>query len=124
MRVFAGNTNDPVTVADQIAILRQQFGVEELVLVGDRGMIKSKGKQALHDDGLRYISAGARQGGDGSRVFLSSKTGPLPFRPGAALTTRPSRSIEFLGKKIPRKDEVLPRCWKSMLHKLVFYTRF
>jgi transposase len=57
VRVFAGNTNDPVTVADQIAILRQQFGVTELVLVGDRGMIKSKGKQALHDDGLRYISA-------------------------------------------------------------------
>jgi transposase len=57
VRVFAGNTNDPMTVADQIAVLRQQFGVGELVLVGDRGMIKSKGKQALHDDGLRYISA-------------------------------------------------------------------
>jgi transposase len=57
VRVFAGNTNDPATVADRIAILRQQFGVAELVLVGDRGMIKSKGKQALDDDGLRYISA-------------------------------------------------------------------
>jgi hypothetical protein len=57
VRVFAGNTNDPMTVADQIAVLRQQFGVGELVLVGDRGMIKSNGKQALHDDGLRYISA-------------------------------------------------------------------
>jgi hypothetical protein len=57
VRVFAGNTNDPLTVADQIAILRQQFEVPELVLVGDRGMVKSKGKQALHEDGLRYISA-------------------------------------------------------------------
>ena len=57
VRVFAGNTNDPLTVADQIAILRQQFGVPELVLVGDRGMGKSKGKQALREDGLRYISA-------------------------------------------------------------------
>jgi transposase len=57
VRVFEGNTNDPMTVADQIAILRRQFGVAELVLVGDRGMIKSKGKQALNDDGLRYISA-------------------------------------------------------------------
>jgi hypothetical protein len=59
VRVFAGNTNDPLTVADQIAILRQQFGVPELVLVGDRGMVKSKGKgkQALHEDRLRYISA-------------------------------------------------------------------
>jgi transposase len=56
-RVFAGNTNDPLTVADQITILRQQFGVAELVLVGDRGMVKSKAKQALHEEGLRYISA-------------------------------------------------------------------
>jgi transposase len=57
VRVFAGNTSDPVTVADQIRIVKQQFGVEELVFVGDRGMIKAKGKQALTDAGLRYISA-------------------------------------------------------------------
>lgn len=57
VRVFAGNTSDPLTIGDQIAILRQQFGVEELVFVGDRGMVKSKGKQALQQEGLHYISA-------------------------------------------------------------------
>jgi transposase len=57
VRVFAGNTADPVTVADQIKLVKEQFGVEELVFVGDRGMVKSKGKQALKDAGLRYITA-------------------------------------------------------------------
>lgn len=57
VRVFAGNTGDPVTVVDQIKILESQFGVEELVFVGDRGMVKSKGKQALREAGLHYISA-------------------------------------------------------------------
>jgi len=57
VRVFAGNTGDPVTVVDQIKILQSQFGVEELVFVGDRGMVKSKGKQALKEAGLHYISA-------------------------------------------------------------------
>jgi len=57
VRVFTGNTSDPVTVVDQIQIVKEQFGVEELVFVGDRGMVKSKGKQALHEAGLRYISA-------------------------------------------------------------------
>ena len=57
VRVFAGNTSDPVTVADQIQVVKEQFGVQELVFVGDRGMVKSKGKQALHDAGLRYITA-------------------------------------------------------------------
>jgi transposase len=57
VRVFAGNTSDPVTVADQIKLVKEQFGVEELVFVGDRGMVKSKGKQALKEAGLRYITA-------------------------------------------------------------------
>jgi plasmid stabilization system protein ParE len=57
VRVFAGNTSDPATVVDQIQILQHQFGVKELVFVGDRGMVKSKGKQALKEAGLHYISA-------------------------------------------------------------------
>ena len=57
VRVFAGNTGDPSTVAEQIRIVKEQFGVQELVFVGDRGMVKSKGKEALRQAGLRYISA-------------------------------------------------------------------
>lgn len=57
VRVFAGNTADPVTVSEQIRVVKEQFGVEELVFVGDRGMVKSKGKQALGEAGLRYITA-------------------------------------------------------------------
>ncbi len=57
VRVFAGNTADPVTVVEQIRIVKEQFGVQELVFVGDRGMVKSKGKQALREAGLRYITA-------------------------------------------------------------------
>ena len=57
VRVFAGNTADPVTVADQIKLVKEQFGVEELVFVGDRGMVKSKGKQILKDADLHYITA-------------------------------------------------------------------
>jgi transposase len=57
VRVFKGNTADPTTVAEQIKIVREKFLVEELVFVGDRGMVKSKGIQALRDANLRYITA-------------------------------------------------------------------
>ena len=57
VRVFEGNRSDPTTVVEQIQILQEQIGVEELVFVGDRGMVKSKGKQALTGAGLRYITA-------------------------------------------------------------------
>ncbi len=56
VRVFEGNSGDPATVADQIEILQQQFQATELVFVGDRGMVKSKGKQALHQAQLHYIA--------------------------------------------------------------------
>jgi transposase len=44
-------------VAEQIKIVKEQFQVEELVFVGDRGMVKSKGKQALEQAKLCYITA-------------------------------------------------------------------
>jgi hypothetical protein len=39
VEVFDGNTADPMTVAPQIAKLRQRFGLSRIVLVGDRGLL-------------------------------------------------------------------------------------
>jgi len=56
VRVFEGNTNDPKTVAEQVATLTSSFGVTETILVGDRGMLKKPQIDAL-PDGFRYITA-------------------------------------------------------------------
>ena len=57
VRVFAGNTGDPSTVATQIEILTKQFAVEDVIFVGDRGMVKKAGKKSLGEAGFRYISS-------------------------------------------------------------------
>ena len=57
VRVFAGNTADPSTVMEQIQLLKTRFKVGEVVVVGDRGMIKAKGKAALSAEGWKYITA-------------------------------------------------------------------
>ena len=57
VRVFAGNTSDPSTVAAQIEILTKQFSIEDVIFVGDRGMVKKAGKKALDAVGFHYISA-------------------------------------------------------------------
>lgn len=57
VKVFEGNTADPSTIYDQIDVLKRRFGIEDVVFVGDRGMVKSKGKQALTDNGFKYITA-------------------------------------------------------------------
>ena len=40
--VYEGNTADASTLMPQVNQLREQFGLERLVLVGDRGMISHK----------------------------------------------------------------------------------
>lgn len=55
--VFKGNTGDPATVEVQIEKLVNRFGIKEVVFVGDRGMIKSKGKEVLAKFQFKYISA-------------------------------------------------------------------
>ena len=57
IRVFRGNTGDPDTVGAQIETLKRQFGIEEVVFVGDRGMVKTKGKVALVNAGFKYVTA-------------------------------------------------------------------
>ena len=56
VRVFEGNTSDSKTVSAQVRILAQSFGVKEVTLVGDRGMIKGPQIDLLPDD-FRYITA-------------------------------------------------------------------
>lgn len=55
-RVFDGNTVDTKTVGEQIKLLAQEFGVKEVTLVGDRGMLKSPQIEAL-PDGFSFITA-------------------------------------------------------------------
>lgn len=57
VRVFRGNTNDVSTVGEQISILQAKFGIDKVVFVGDRGMIKSNGKAQLLEQGYSYITA-------------------------------------------------------------------
>ena len=57
VHVYEGNTADPVTVPAQVQTLQTRFGITELVFVGDRGMVKAKGKCALTTAGFRYITA-------------------------------------------------------------------
>jgi len=59
IEVFAGNTADPKTLASQIAKIRDRFGVQRVVMVGDRGMITSRriDEEFRGVDGLDWITA-------------------------------------------------------------------
>jgi transposase len=59
VEVFEGNTGDPTTVAPQVNKLQQRFGLKQVILVGDRGMLTSARirEDLKTQEGLQWISA-------------------------------------------------------------------
>ena len=56
--VFEGNTSDPNTLLPQVSKVRDDFGIEHFVIVGDRGMITQKQINAMEDmKGIDWITA-------------------------------------------------------------------
>ena len=55
VRVFPGNTGDPAAFTAIADVVRKKFGLAQMVMVGDRGMITSARIQALNqlEDGTR-----------------------------------------------------------------------
>jgi transposase len=56
--VHEGNVADSVTLMPEVQRLREDFGVEHLVMVGDRGMISNKAIDEMRDsEGVAWITA-------------------------------------------------------------------
>ena len=57
VEVFQGNTTDPETFLNQIKKIADRFAVQEVTMVGDRGMIKSTQIEQLKAEHFNYITA-------------------------------------------------------------------
>jgi Transposase DDE domain len=57
VRVFAGNTADPRAFPEAVAAVRGNFGLEQMIMVGDRGMITSARIKDLRElEGMAWIT--------------------------------------------------------------------
>jgi len=57
VQVHPGNTADPSTVPDVIDTVKERFGIERVILVGDRAMITDTHAQTLKEQGAGFVSA-------------------------------------------------------------------
>lgn len=57
VHVYEGNRADPTTVVDTVRVLADELGGAEVVLVGDRGMLKGPEREHLQSKGFRYVTA-------------------------------------------------------------------
>ncbi|MBM4356221.1 MAG: IS1634 family transposase, partial [Deltaproteobacteria bacterium] len=58
VQVFEGRTGDPKTLLPQVRKVKETFGIDRMVLVGDRGMITQKQIDVLKsEDGIDWVTA-------------------------------------------------------------------
>jgi len=60
VRVFDGNTGDPTAFVEAVKVVRDTFGLKQMVMVGDRGMITSARIDALNssaDNDMGWVTA-------------------------------------------------------------------
>ena len=55
--MHAGNTGDPTTLSPAVERLEDRFGIEQLVFVGDRGMITEARVKVLKEQGVGFITS-------------------------------------------------------------------
>ena len=56
--VYEGNVTDSLTLMPEVKRLREDFGIEQLVMVGDRGMISNKAIDEMREnEGVAWITA-------------------------------------------------------------------
>jgi hypothetical protein len=57
VEAFAGNTQDTQTFQSQLEKLKSRFGCKNVILIGDRGMIRKKQKLLAKEYGYKFITA-------------------------------------------------------------------
>ncbi len=124
VEVFEGNTADPKTVAAQIQKLRERFGLKEVVLVGDRGMLtQARIEQELRPvPGLEWITAlrtGAIQklvGGGALQLSLFDQTDLAeithPDYPGERLVV--CRNPLLAAERARKREEIMTAAEKKL----------
>lgn len=132
VEVFDGNTGDPTTLGAQVRKLRKRFGIDRIVLVGDRGMLTDARIREDLDpvDGLSWITALrapaikrlAAQGAVSSSLFDESDLAEISSDdfPGQRLVVCRN---PLLAEERSRKREELLKATERELEKIAAATR-
>ena len=101
VEVFCGNTGDPATVGAQVEKIQRRFGVDNVALVGDRGMITTaRIREDIESCGLEWISA--LKTTDIRKLLKKPEDGEAPLSPEALVPDGVGEiaSPEFPGERL------------------------
>jgi len=114
VEVFHGNTADPRTVSQQLQKLQERFGVERVVFVGDKGMIKSGQIDEITSDTYKwnYLTTITKQQ---IQTLMAQDIIQLDLFAEAITEIETEDNIRYILRRNPMRAEELKRSRQSKI---------
>ena len=106
VEVFKGNTGDTQTVSNQLQKLKENFGVERVVFIGDKGMIKSGQIEEITSDEYKwnYLTTITKQQ---IRTLLAKNAIQLELFEDEIIEVESENGIRYILRRNPIRAEEL-----------------
>ena len=120
VEVFRGNTGDTKTVSNQLKKLKKNFGVERVVFVGDKGMVKSSQIAEIESDEYKwnYLTTITKQQ---IKKLISQNILQLDLFAEKVLEVKTKEGLRYILRRNPARAEDLN---KNRLSKIEFVKAF
>ncbi len=117
IEVFKGNTGDTKTVSSQLEKLKENFGVERVIFVGDKGMVKSGQITEIESDKYKwnYLTTITKQQ---IRTLISDKVIQLDLFAEKIIEIKTQDNIRYILRRNPIRAEDLKNNRQSKIDKI------
>lgn len=114
VEVFKGNTADTKTVSNQLQKLKENFGVERVVFVGDKGMVKSSQIQEITSDDYKwnYLTTITKQQ---IKTLINRNVIQLELFEDQIIEVEHEEGIRYILRRNPKRAEELQKNRKSKI---------
>lgn len=120
IEVFKGNTGDTKTVSSQLEKLKENFGVERVTFVGDKGMVKSSQIAEIESDKYKwnYLTTITKQQ---IRTLISKDIIQLDLFAEKIIEVKTEDNIRYILRRNPIRAEELKQNRQSKIDKIKVY---
>lgn len=117
VEVFKGNIGDTKTVSSQLEKLKENFGVQRVVFVGDKGMVKSSQIAEIESDRYKwnYLTTITKQQ---IRTLISEKVIQLDLFAEKIIEIKTEDNIRYILRRNPIRAEDLKNNRQSKIDKI------
>ena len=117
VEVFKGNTGDTKTVSSQLKKLKENFGVERVIFVGDKGMVKSSQIAEIESDEYKwnYLTTITKQQ---IGTLISEKVIQLDLFAEKMIEVKTEDNIRYILRRNPMRAEDLKNNRQSKIDKI------